>query len=148
MTAIKRRYFLCLCLVLASCSFSHVDEQPLVNYERVLIHKIKYSGENPMMISKWYTSKVANWEKIKEFNCHIGQGSVQVGDIVRIPESLVNNFSPMPKQFIASELQIYFKNSKKSLAIEKNSPVVEPAIEADTLEDSLLRGLIDGEVEK
>lgn len=122
---ISNSLYFCLIHILSACS-------PLLNYETFVVHTVEYSGENPSMISKWYTSKPGNWEKIKIYNGQIANRDLKLGDKVRIPRSLVSAFRQMPASFVKNELRFY-----------SNKSVSEGATNPDKLEDVLIQSLVE-----
>ncbi|MEZ4753846.1 MAG: hypothetical protein R3A13_05985 [Bdellovibrionota bacterium] len=117
-----------LCLLLLI--LNSVSCSPLLSYERVVVHKVSYVGENPSMISKWYTASPGNWAKIKTYNTQIQGDNLRLGDQIRIPNTLVNAFRPMPESFVKQELKNYSKASGQA------------PVSTDKLQDELLQSLV------
>lgn len=65
------------------------------------VHEVKYYGEMLGTISKWYTGEISNWKKILEANPHIKDVlKIQIGDKITIPDTLLDNISPLAKEFV------------------------------------------------
>ena len=100
-----------------------MSDQDAVPY---LEHVVKYPGETLGEISKWYTGTAANWRAILAFNPAMKATRIRLGDIVRIPRSLVIRDSPLPKRSAAG-------SAKSQPKKDENGAVVPPADAAQEL---------------
>jgi len=69
---------------------------------KYLNHKIKWSGENLILISRWYTGSANNWKRLVEANPGIDPRRIKIGDLILIPEDLLKTRRPMPIEFLSS----------------------------------------------
>ena len=90
-------FLLMLSMVVVGCSQNR-NGMSDPNAQAYLEHTVKYPGETLGVISKWYTGTAANWRAILAFNPAMKATRIRLGDIVRIPRSLVIRDSPMPKR--------------------------------------------------
>lgn len=65
------------------------------------IHTVKWPGETLSYISKWYTGKYANWQRLAKVNPNINPNVIRKGHKIAIPERLLKKRTPLPKNFIA-----------------------------------------------
>jgi hypothetical protein len=105
---------------------------PEVKY---LNHKIKWSGENLILISRWYTGSANNWKRLAKANPGIDPRRIKIGDSILIPEDLLKTRRPMPIEFLSSA------TDKKK---EPAPPPAKQAVKSDKIE---LFGPIDTETQ-
>ena len=78
----------------------HDPEIDIPITQTTFTHTIKYKGEMLGTIAQWYTGSVNNWPKIAKANININPLSLQIGDKIIIPVTLLKKTSVMPKTFI------------------------------------------------
>jgi len=78
-------------------------------------HKVRWSGENLSVISKWYTGKSRNWEAIADFNPKINPNRIFIGNKILIPKDLLKTSQPMPRDFISQ----FFRKPKRKTSSTK-----------------------------
>lgn len=101
---------------------------PEVKY---LTHTIKWSGENLIRISRWYTGSGNNWLRLVDANPSIDPRRIKIGDSIRIPESLLKTREPMPISYLSSILE------------QQNTSSAPPAEPTPSTKDVELFGPID-----
>lgn len=74
------------------------QDQELATYE----HKVLYAGETLGSIAKWYTGSLDNWRAILKHNPGLDEKRIRIGQVIKIPKTLMIKTQPMPKNFIAS----------------------------------------------
>jgi hypothetical protein len=72
---------------------------PKVKY---LNHKVKWPGENLILIASWYTGSAKNWMRLAKANPGIEPRRIKIGDSILIPEDLLKTRQPMPIEFLSS----------------------------------------------
>lgn len=110
-----------------------------------LEHTVKYPGETLGEISKWYTGTAANWREILAFNPAMKATRIRLGDIVRIPRSLVIRDSPLPKRSASSASAN--KNTPKNSEGEINANQGDAAQELIAEEEQAGKGDSDSETQ-
>jgi hypothetical protein len=108
---------------------------PPVPEVKYFTHTIKWSGENLIRISRWYTGTGQNWLPIVEANPSIDPRRIKIGDSILIPESLLKTREPMPISYLAPT------------ATGKEAPSVPPAESLPNTEEVELFGPIDTEAQ-
>lgn len=63
-----------------------------------LEHVVRYSGETLALIAGWYTGKPQNWTIVRDANPGIRPNAIRLGDVIRIPQQLVVEERPLPKE--------------------------------------------------
>lgn len=64
------------------------------------LHKIRYQGESLSLIAKWYTGKTGKWKAIAAANPEVIPERMKIDQIIYIPDNLLKNRTPMPKNFV------------------------------------------------
>lgn len=77
----------------------HEDPKP-VDETKPLIHKVKWKMETLFSIAHWYTGSGRNWRQLVDANPDIQPHRIHIGDMVRIPENLLERCEPMPEEFL------------------------------------------------
>ena len=108
---------------------------PPVPEIKYFTHTIKWSGENLIRISRWYTGSGQNWLPIVEANPSIDPRRIKIGDSILIPVSLLKTREPMPISYLAPT------------AIRKEAQPVPPAESLPNTEQVELFGPIDAEAQ-
>lgn len=72
----------------------------LLPEEEYLTHTVQWPGESLSIIAKWYIGKLMDWEILAAHNPDLDPNRIFVGDRIRIPESRVRTFDPMPREFV------------------------------------------------
>jgi hypothetical protein len=84
------------------------------------VHTVKFKGESVSIIAGWYTGDIQNWKILAEHNPDINPNRIFEGNKIRIPEYMMKNRAPMPKDYVDG---FYTKPSKK----EPGRPASPPA---------------------
>jgi len=78
--------------------------QKKADSEQDLTHTVKFKGESVAIISKWYTGKAGNWQKILGANPELIPERMGIGTKITIPEDMVTNDKPLLEMFVKDEL--------------------------------------------
>lgn len=120
------RWCLAACLIFAvSCSTqrpSVTDEDLLA--QNPLTHRVTYQGETLGLISKWYTGKLHNWQRIAEANPGLLPERIAMGQEILIPRELVIESRPFPQSMLSSQ---NFKESAEEMEAEMVNSVTMPS---------------------
>jgi hypothetical protein len=68
----------------------------VTHVEKYFTHTIKWTGENIIRISWWYTGSGKNWLQVIEANPSIDPKRIKIGDSILIPEKLLITNESMP----------------------------------------------------
>jgi len=98
-------------------------------------HQIKWSGENLILISRWYTGSAKNWLSIVEANPSIDPRRIRIGDRILIPENLLKTREPMPISNIPPKVE------------KKKEPLAPTAVPPSNSKEIELFGPIDTETQ-
>ena len=71
-------------------------------------HTICWAGETLSLISKWYTGKYTNWQKIANHNPEIDPRCIKIGQTIYIPDKMLRTRKALPQKFAAQGLPDYF----------------------------------------
>ena len=64
------------------------------------VHTVRWSGETLSVIAKWYTGRFDNWRALVKANPKLNPKRMFIGSKILIPEDLLQNREPMPKEFL------------------------------------------------
>jgi hypothetical protein len=81
-------------------------------------HTVRFGGETVSIIAGWYTGYIENWKALAEANPNIDPKRVLVGSKILIPEDLLKNREPMPKEFVDS----FYRPKKERVQPIKAAP--------------------------
>ncbi|MGD2126787.1 MAG: LysM peptidoglycan-binding domain-containing protein [Desulfobacteraceae bacterium] len=97
----KGVYGLSLLVIFTGCAYvgEKLDTLRKADYYE---HTVQWPGESLSVIAKWYTGNLENWKAIAQANPELDPRRITIGTKVRIPENLIKNKEPMPKDFVAS----------------------------------------------
>ncbi|MBP1725412.1 MAG: hypothetical protein H6Q51_710 [Deltaproteobacteria bacterium] len=71
---------------------------PRVGY----LHTVRWQGETLCLIAQWYTGSWKNWRTLADSNSAINPDRLVIGDTVVIPEGLLKNRKPLPRDLVLS----------------------------------------------
>lgn len=66
------------------------------------IHTVRWQGETLSLIARWYTGSWKNWKALADLNRSINPDRLVIGDKVVIPEALLKNRKPLPRDLVLS----------------------------------------------
>jgi len=66
------------------------------------VHVVRWQGETLSSIADWYTASWQNWEALVRANPQVDPKRIEIGDRIRIPETLLKTRKPMPFDFLPS----------------------------------------------
>jgi hypothetical protein len=64
------------------------------------IHEVRWPEETLSHIARWYTGSSTNWKKIAEANPGLNPLRIYIGLRILIPEKLLKERKPMPRQYV------------------------------------------------
>ena len=99
--------------------------QPSKSKGKYFTHKIKWPGENLVLIARWYTGSAKNWTRLVAFNPGIDPRRIEIGDSVLISEHLLKTREPMPIDFLSSSTG----KKKESSPLSIKQPAISDKIE-------------------
>jgi hypothetical protein len=65
-------------------------------------HTVRFSGESISIIAAWYTGDLENWKALAAANPKVDPNRIFVGNKILIPENMLKNREPMPRDFVDS----------------------------------------------
>ena len=80
---------------------SSADGSPGLARARYL-HTVRWQGETLCLIAQWYTGSWKNWRTLADSNSAINPDRLVIGDRVAIPEGLLKNRKPLPRDLVLS----------------------------------------------
>lgn len=89
-------------LLLASGCGSLEKVTARFHQEKHYAHTVKWPGETLSLISRWYTGSGENWRVLARANPDLVPDRIRIGETIRIPESIMERKSPLPKEFLPS----------------------------------------------
>ena len=66
------------------------------------LHTVRWQGETLCLIAQWYTGSWKNWRTLADSNSGINPDRLVIGDKVVIPEELLKNRKPLPRDLVLS----------------------------------------------
>jgi len=66
------------------------------------LHSVRWQGETLSLIAQWYTGSWKNWGALADANRAIDPNRLAIGDLVLIPEGLLKNRKPLPRDLVLS----------------------------------------------
>jgi len=66
------------------------------------LHTVRWQGETLCLIAQWYTGSWKNWRTLADSNSAINPDRLGIGDRVIIPEGLLKNRKPLPRDLVLS----------------------------------------------
>jgi hypothetical protein len=66
------------------------------------LHVVRWQGETFSLIAQWYTGSWKNWRVLANLNGAIKPDRLAIGDRVLIPEGLLKNRKPLPRDLVFS----------------------------------------------
>ena len=84
------------------------------------VHTVRWPGESLSLIAKWYTGSFNNWKSVAEANPRLNPDRIRIGDKIVIPQRLLKNQEPMPRDFVPTS-----SPKEKPTVPEKEEPKAE-----------------------
>jgi hypothetical protein len=66
------------------------------------LHVVRWQGETFSLIAQWYTGSWKNWRVLANLNGATKPDRLAIGDRVLIPEGLLKNRKPLPRDLVLS----------------------------------------------
>ena len=66
------------------------------------LHTVRWQGETLCLLARWYTGSWKNWRTLADSNSAINPDRLVIGDTVVIPEGLLKNRKPLPRNLVLS----------------------------------------------
>ncbi len=104
-------------VMVSGCSLFGTDEKkwkPLKPAVSGFVHTVTWADENLEIISRWYTGKSENAERLMESNPTLGPEEIIVGTQVFIPKDILITTQAMPRSHV--------DESRKKKTVHKSSP--------------------------
>jgi hypothetical protein len=79
-------------------------EAPAKPAPRFYVHLVRWQNETLSFIAEWYTASWQNWEALAKANPEVDPKRIEIGDKIRIPETLLRTRKPMPSDFLPKEV--------------------------------------------
>ena len=95
------------------------------------VHKVKWPGESLSIIAKWYTGDSKNWKALAKANPDLNPNLIRIGDNIVVPQPLLKNGEPMPREFLSLSPQK--ADGIETLTNNKKAPE-KPKLEREELE--------------
>lgn len=92
---------LLFCLVLSGCLSVQKITAPF-RRDPCFTHTVTWPGESLYLIAAWYTGNGDNWKRIARGNPELNPDRIRVGEVIRIPEHLIQTRKPLPQAFVQS----------------------------------------------
>jgi hypothetical protein len=92
---------LALPLLVSACQL-HTPPAPEPVGPQFLEHRIAHRGETLGLIARWYTGSADNWKRLVDANPGLRVNSLQLGQVVLIPEEIVTRSEPLPASMLKS----------------------------------------------
>ncbi len=73
---------------------------PLRTTRTTYLHTVRWQGETLCLIAQWYTGSWKNWRTLADSNSGINPDRLVIGDKVVIPEKLLKNRRPLPRDLV------------------------------------------------
>ena len=71
-------------------------------------HTVRWRGESLSLIAKWYTGRLENWKALARANPDLNPNRIMVGNVIYIPQEMMNTKEPLPRKVAAKILKNYF----------------------------------------
>jgi hypothetical protein len=94
---------------------------------RFYAHVVRWQNETLSFIADWYTASWQNWEALAKANPEIDPNRIEIGDEIRIPETLLKTRKPMPSDFLPTAVR---KKAVEPASLSRE-PVEKPGRERD-----------------
>ena len=132
---------LTLLVICSSCShletiFGLESESPPAPVEAtpesdLFAHKVKWQGESLSIIANWYTGDSKNWKALAKANPDLNPNLIRIGDNIIIPQGLLKNSEPMPRDFLSVSAQ---ETDAAKLSGTNETTPEKPKLEREQLE--------------
>jgi hypothetical protein len=87
--------------------------------ELYFMHTVKWSGETLSTIALWYTGDQSHWKTIAQANPSLNPNRIQGGHEILIPERLIKNRNPLPKEYVD---RFYNRTKKEKPKPQEDEP--------------------------
>jgi hypothetical protein len=74
-------------------------------------HTVRWRGESLSLIAKWYTGHLENWKALARANPDLNPNRIMVGNVIVIPQEMMNTKEPLPRKVAAKILKNYFAHT-------------------------------------
>jgi hypothetical protein len=74
-------------------------------------HTVRWRGESLSLIAKWYTGHFENWKALSQANPNRNPNRIMIGDLIYIPQEMMNTKEPLPRKVAAKSLKNYFAHT-------------------------------------
>lgn len=105
--------------------------RPVKPKQTSFVHMVQWPNETLPIVAKWYTGASSNWQSLADANPNINPERLSAGNKIFIPEDLLKNRKPMPKEFITQYHQKPKKKKRPSKSVrapQKQAPApAQPA---------------------
>jgi hypothetical protein len=71
-------------------------------------HTVRWRGESLSLIARWYTGHFENWKALAQANPNLNPNRIMVGNVIYIPQAMMNTREPLPRKVAAKSLKNYF----------------------------------------
>jgi hypothetical protein len=71
-------------------------------------HTVRWRGESLSLIARWYTGRLENWKALARANPDLNPNRIMVGNVIYIPQEMMNTKEPLPRKVAAKILKNYF----------------------------------------
>jgi hypothetical protein len=74
-------------------------------------HTVRWRGESLSLIARWYTGHFENWKALAQANPNLNPNRIMVGNVIYIPQEMMNTKEPLPHKVAAKSLKNYFAHT-------------------------------------
>lgn len=74
-------------------------------------HTVRWRGESLSLIARWYTGHIENWKALAQANPNLNPNRIIVGDVIYIPQGMMNTKELLPRKVAAKNLKTYFAHT-------------------------------------
>jgi len=74
-------------------------------------HTVRWRGESLSLIARWYTGRLENWKALARANPDLNPNRIMVGNVIYIPQEMMNTKEPLPRKVAAKSLKNYFAHT-------------------------------------
>lgn len=74
-------------------------------------HTVRWRGESLSLIARWYTGHIENWKALAQANPDLNPNRIMVGNVIYIPQEMMNTRELLPRKVAAKSLKNYFAHT-------------------------------------
>lgn len=74
-------------------------------------HTVRWRGESLSLIARWYTGHFENWKALAQANPNLNPNRIMLGNVIYIPQEMMNTKEPLPRKVAAKSLKNYFAHT-------------------------------------